>query len=168
MSAAPPAAPAQHLHPLDVRHAVRQVHPEAVERLDGTTFDLPDGSLLSRRDDGGWTLLAADGSTALRVQTLPQLRQALHRRVLVIPAVVLSLLEDIEVRQTRTHSRLLGDLEVRLRTADRLGLVQPQGPSSWRLTPLGIEASQKMRRGNYIAVMIADETEAEAAPEAQR
>lgn len=168
MSAPPPApAPAlapispSSLRPLDVRSAVRATHPESIEHIDGTTFDLPDGSLLSRRPDGAWTLLSGDGSAALQIRTLPQLSHALRQRLLVLPAVVLSLLEDIEVRQTRTHSRLLGDLEERLHAAEQLGVVAREGASSWRLTDLGTEVARKMRRGNYVAVMLADAAEAQ-------
>lgn len=154
MTAAPLLSPPPPLHPLGVRCAVRSAHPEAVEHLDGTTFDFFDGSILSRRPDGGWTLLGADGEVSIQLRTPSQLDAALHRRVLVVPAPLLPLLEEIATRQGGVMGLDSFDWLARLRDAEALGLVERVATTTWRLTLAGEEAAEAHRGAAFVAVCV--------------
>lgn len=154
MTAAPIFAPPSALPPLHVRHAVRAVHPEAVEHLSGETFDLPDGSILSRRPDGAWTLLGADGGASIQIRTPSQLDAALHRRMLVIPAPLLPLLEEIATRRGGMMGVLSFDWLGGLRDAEALGLVERVAATTWRLTAAGEEAAEAHRSAAFVAVLV--------------
>lgn len=156
MSAAPIPDPRAipTLRLLNVRRAVRKVYPGAIEHINGTTFDLPDGSVLSRRLDGGWTLLAADGGASIQLRTLSQLDAALQQRVLVIPAPLLPILEEIATARGGVLGGISFDWIARLQDAERLGLVERVATTAWRLTALGEEAAEAHRSAAFVAVCV--------------
>lgn len=151
----------QGLHPMEVRRAVFALHPHASMRSDGGFFELPDGSQLSQRADGSWTLRHRDGVTSIQLHTLPQLHQTLQRALLVLPARLIGVLMEGSITSGALTLNTLADpcWPDALRDAEQLGLVARVGRWGWRLTERGRLAARLIDRDAFVVVALLPEAQ---------